>query len=718
MTDGGATHLGPVLVVLGPLVAALVRWPLGRLANRWRQAFMIATPSLTLAGLIAMAPQVIEQGRLTASVPVLLGQLRFSLDGIGLLIALVASFVWICSTLAAGDTMSRDPARKVLRYDVVSLVALAGVLGVVTAADLVTLYVSFEWLGLIAYLFVIHSGTRAAEAAGLKYGVMTLLGGFSVLTGVLLVHFLGGGDLGVPVPSPPGSEGIRAAAALCLLLGFGVKAGVIGLHVWLPDAHTAAPAPASALLSGIMIKAGAFGIARTLGGLYRPEVEGSLAALRQAEQLGLAVLWLGIATMVVGVVAALLQHQAKRVLAYSSVSQMGFILVGLGAAAYLGEGGVSGWTGALLHVTNHALFKALLFVAIGAVIARAGIGDLRRLGGLARSMPWTLTFVLVAMAGIIGVPLFNGFVSKSIIHHALEYAVAGGATGLGVAERIFTLTTVGTAAVLIKLVSMTFFGPRRGEPGRAVSEAPASTLVAMAGLSLAVVAIGLRPVVLEPLLSGGLATWGLPAAGVGRWLAAPIADVGDVRAALLAIALGAVVHGAARRLGLYERDPPAWLSIDRAYLALALGAVTGGQRLAAALGRWPDLQRDALAGGLRALERFTDADTARRRRADAASAREPTRDRRRLEGLRGRLTHGRLVVRDAAGWVSHHLDDSPRIAAAHADDTAPSDRERFVGATRERIQRQSRDIGLSLMVLVVVWLGLLVSLAVPLLRGG
>src|SRR6056297_2559696 len=179
-----------------------------------------------------------------------------------------------------------------------------------------TLYVCFEVLGLVSLLLVIHDGSRRARRAGVKYFWMSLGGGISLLAGIFLFQALTGSDALETLPPDTGNSTLLWAAFGLLLTGFGVKAGMVPLHVWLPDAHPVAPPPASALLSGVMIKVGAYGIFRCL-----------------------IVLWIGLITMLVGAILALGQQQAKRLLAWSSVSQMGFVLAGLGAGAYLGADG-------------------------------------------------------------------------------------------------------------------------------------------------------------------------------------------------------------------------------------------------------------------------------------------------------------------------------------------------------------------------------------------
>jgi formate hydrogenlyase subunit 3/multisubunit Na+/H+ antiporter MnhD subunit len=706
VTDSGLAHLGPLLLVVVPFVGAFLLVPAARRGRAVLDAAALTTTAIALAGALALLPAVLAHGRVTASLPLVLGQLTFSIDGMGLLFALVTTFLWLCATLHAGDYLRHDA--RPLRYHLTSLVALTAMLGLVAAGDIVTLYVFFEWLGLSAYLLVVHAGGAAAERAGIKYLVMTLLGGFAVLAGVLLVHALGGGDLASPLAFDAGRAGLRSAAAALLVLGFGVKAGALGLHIWLPDAHTAAPAPASALLSGIMIKAGAYGILRTVGALYGTEVEAAAEAVRQGEVLGLALLGWGTATMSFGVVMALWQREAKRLLAYSSVSQMGFILVGIGAARFLGDDGAIGYTGALLHVVNHGLFKALLFLAMGAVIHATGTGDLTRLGGLARRMPWTFVFVVVAAAGITGVPFFNGFVSKSVLHHALEYAAAAGhGTALGFAERVFTLTTVGTAAALIKLLTMVFLGKPRSPAPATVGEAPRRMLAAMGLLSLAVVSVGLRPQALAPLLTRALETARLPTLDVERWLTSPIGHPGDLQAALLALALGGLVHAALARTRAYDHAPPVWLSQDRLVLAAVRGSGRGVRRLgelrasleAAARGLAPRVGEGVREVVVRPIAR----------RSGPA-----TRPSARLQAGVSRLDRSwRDVLGAIEGWA-RRLDQTLRLrereGADAAPDTAAPDRERLILATRRRIQRDSRDIGLAMGVLFAMWLLFLVSL--------
>lgn len=564
----------PLLLVAGPLLAALFVVPLGRRSEAVRNVFMMVVTAGTLLGAAALVPQVATHGAVHAEWPLLSGRLVFVVDHFGALFALFSAFAWFCATLYSLEYLRDQPRRN--RFHAASLVVLAANLGVVLAGNLVTLFVFFELLGLVAFLLVIHAGTTEAKRAAVQYFWMTLLGGMALLAGLMIVVSLGSGEL-APIPLSESQAGLRVAAAVLLLIGFGVKAGMVPLHTWLPNAHPVAPSPASALLSGVMIKAGAYGIFRCLSTLFRPALGTGFSdpAWQFSSVLGLAVIWLGIVTMAVGVVLALGQRNAKRMLAYHSISQVGFILVGIGAGAYLLEDGAMGTAGGLLHTVNHALFKALLFLGVGVVALRTGQLDMYALGGLWRRMPVTFALMLVAAAGITGVPLFNGFVSKCLVHHALVAAQAAqGGVALRLAEGIYILVCAGTAASFIKLIGLVFVVPARTPWGQKVREAPPGMLLAMALLACPVVLLGLRPeLLLNGMIAPGLAFWSLPHADIDYYLAHYFLAPRDLLTAFVTFALGALIFAIGSKMGLFHLHGPRWLSVEHGYRVIARAAV-------------------------------------------------------------------------------------------------------------------------------------------------
>ncbi len=566
----------PALLVAWPLACALLVYPLGRVRESVRNGFVAFVTATTLLGAVALVPLVAANRVIGTRVPLMLGDLVFAVDSYGMLFAVFSAFVWFAATLYSLQYMSHEHKRD--RFQTTSLVVLAAMLGVVMAGDLVTLYLFFEVLGLTAFLFVIHTETDEAKRASVKYFWMTVLGGLSLVAGIFLTYAIGGNGGLVPLPLEDATESLKWVTFGLLVLGFGVKAGMLPVHVWLPDAHPVAPSPASALLSGVMIKAGAYGIFRTATALFRPPIGDVEETLWHATaEFGLVILWIGIATMAIGVIMALGQHNAKRMLAYHSISQMGFILAGIGAAAYLGTHGAMGTAGGLYHVVNHALFKSALFLGVGAVAFRTGELDMYKLGGLWKRMPMTFVLTCIAAAGITGVPLFNGFVSKCLIHHALVEAFEyQHLASLGIAEKIYVVTCGGTACSFMKLVGFVFLGTAKREYGPEVRDPGPGMLAAMGMLGVGIVTLGVWPALLiRGVFEPGLETWGLPYELLEEYLHTMFLSPADLMSVVVAFGIGAVIFVAGIRFGLFHLRAPAWFGVNYWYEAGARGFVRG-----------------------------------------------------------------------------------------------------------------------------------------------
>jgi len=330
---------------------------------------------------------------------------------------------------------------------------------------------------------------RALEA-GYKYLMLLTIGITFALLGCVLVYAsaaatgrLEGGQalLISEVKNVAGLLPPRTAmlAVAFLIIGFGTKAGIAPFHPWLPDAHAEAPTPVSVLLSGVMIKMAVYALARTAG-LFFPSWP----------QLSVFAVVLGAFTMVLGIVLALGQDDLKRLFAYSSVSQMGYILAGLGLGTYLG------CFGGLFHLLNHAIFKSLLFMCAGALIYSTGRRKVSELGGLARKMPVTGACFFVGALAISGFPPFNGFWSKLTVYLALAQS------GLWWAAVIAVLVSVLTLVALVRPAYRVFWAaPAQGSRVPAeVREVPALLWVPMVALAVACLVLGLVPQLAYPLL--------------------------------------------------------------------------------------------------------------------------------------------------------------------------------------------------------------------------
>jgi len=617
-----ARHLAysalPAAVVLLPFAASLLARPLGRRSEQLRDWYAVVVTAITFLGAVALIPLVAEHHVVGCEIPMMLGRITFEVDSFGMFFAIFTSFVWFASTLYAGSYMQHEEKRD--RYFTYNLAVLGANMGVVLAGDLVTLYLFFEALGLLAYWLVVHTETAEALKASTKYLWMTVVGGFALVGGLLIAFGLGSTGAIGPLPAAEGSQTLMWVAAGLMIVGFGVKAGIVPVHIWLPDAHPVAPSPASALLSGIMIKAGAYGIFRVVTALFRPPVAEEIAEelWHFTTQLGFVVLWIGMATMFIGVVLALLQENAKRMLAYHSVSQMGFIIAGIGVAGYLGAHGAMGFAGGLYHIVNHALFKACLFLGVGAVYFRTHELNMYKLGGLWKKMPLTFVFTLIAAFGITGMPMFNGFVSKCLIHHgiveAMEHAehivhAAHGAEAmipgwhvgaLSFAEKLYIVTCGGTAASFIKLITFVFLGkPKQEFPN--VKDAPVRMIVAMAVLAIPITVLGLAPqIVLQGVVAPGLHTWGLHADILEEFV---LFTPENLMSVVIAFAIGITVVVVGVRFGLFHAHFPAWFSIDYWYRRTAKGFLALCTTANRGYVAWTQLTSVLLARSIRGLAR-------------------------------------------------------------------------------------------------------------------
>jgi len=373
---------------------------------------------------------------------------------------------------------------------------VAGMLAVFSAGDVLTFLIAWEVMALAGFALVATQHRRSeARAAAWLYLICTRVATLALIpAAVLFVHLTGSlawsSLSGVSIGNPA-----AMAMLILFLIGFGIKAGIVPGHIWLPPAHAAAPSHVSALMSGVLIKTGIYGICRVSAGLDAPPV-----------WWGGTLLTLGAVSSVLGVTWALGSHDLKRLLAYHSIENIGIILLGLGLALVGRSIGneamvILGCAGGLLHVLNHALFKSLLFLGAGAVDHACGTRQLDRLGGLARRMPVTAACFLVGAAAICALPPFNGFVSEFLVYQGLFAAVRGG-WGWALGGLIALVLTGGLAlACFAKAAGVVFLGEPRSPAAAGAHEAGLPERSAMILLAGCCLAIGLGLPLLQPMLT-------------------------------------------------------------------------------------------------------------------------------------------------------------------------------------------------------------------------
>lgn len=405
---------------------------------------------------------------------------------------------------------------------------------VLCARDPMTFLAGWELMTLLpAALILVGRSDDAARRSVFLYIAVTHIAGAGTWIAILLAAHAGLLD-GAHVVAR--GSGLQIAIALTALAGMGTKAGVMPLHSWLPRAHPIAPAPVSALMSGVMIKIAIYGLVRVL-----------------VDWLGVLPLWFGVLVLALGalsavggVVYALFQHDLKRLLAFHSIENVGIIVLGLGACLLLRARGADTWAAlalaaALLHTLNHAVFKSLLFLGAGAFERAVGSLELDRLGGLLRRMPWTGGAFLVGSLAIAGVPPFNGFASEWLTLQALVHVPVYGGLGDGLAGALALAALAATAALavfcFVKVVGLVLLGPPRRASVADATEAPAPMRAAVVALAAACVALGVVPGLLVATLAR-LAPW---PASVHTTLALRLPGTGSLPTVGIALALGLLV---------------------------------------------------------------------------------------------------------------------------------------------------------------------------------
>ncbi|MCR5791085.1 MAG: sodium:proton antiporter [Lachnospiraceae bacterium] len=480
-------------------------------------------------------------------------------------------------------------------YYISFFVTLLATLGVFLSDDLYTLFIFFEIMSLASYVFVAIEENKAALRAAETYLAVAVIGGLVMLMGLFMLYHLAGTlEIG---PVMEYAEGVAKEvlakrertntvsvvfenreyrdlffAGFCMLFGFGAKAGAFPLHIWLPKAHPVAPAPLSALLSGILTKAGVFGVFILSCDVFRTD-----------ELWGSVVFIVGILTMLTGAVLAIFSIDLKRTLACSSVSQIGFILTGAGVSCLLkGEGNIP-VSGALLHAVNHSFFKLVLFLCAGAVYMNLHELDLNRIRGFGRNKKALKLAFFLASFGIMGVPLFSGYISKTLIHEGIvEYkeALLSGEIAarifspgfVGFCEGVFLFSGGCTVAYMMKLY-IAIFVERNADPMRQ-RQFDEKEHTYMTPLSKAVILI---PAFLFPLcgLFPGLFMERLSLLSSNLLHTEPLAvswfSASNLAGSLISIGIGAVLYFGFVRPVLMKGNKSLWpflLSEDGVYLDL------------------------------------------------------------------------------------------------------------------------------------------------------
>ncbi|WP_101296580.1 cation:proton antiporter [Halegenticoccus soli] len=405
MTD--IASLRPLAAVLVPALAIVAIVASHRRPNV-REGWTILAAVTTFALVASMVPATFAGDAYVTDLGAFVPGVEFALraDALGMLFGLLASFLWVITSFYSIGYMRGLAEHAQTRYFASFAASVSAAVGVAFASNLLVLFVFYELLTVATYPLVTHDETAEARAAGRKYLAYTFGGGVAVLAGTVLVYWLTGTVTFAPggIEALSSSDPTAARAGFALLAGgFGVKAALMPVHSWLPDAMVA-PTPVSGLLHAVaVVKSGVFGIARVVLDVYGPATVADLG-------VGLPLAAVAAFTLLAASVIALRQDNLKRRLAYSTVSQLSYIVLGLGVGAF--GGAQAALLGGLLHIPAHAFMKLTLFFCAGVIHVETHTDDISDMAGIGKRMPLTMAAFAVAAAGMAGIPLVAGFVSK------------------------------------------------------------------------------------------------------------------------------------------------------------------------------------------------------------------------------------------------------------------------------------------------------------------
>ena len=416
-----------LFLVLFPILGAFISYLIGKCNKTLRDYFAAFICIIDFIIMVKLFIGVVNGYNYNFYINNICGwTLHLQIDGFRAIYAMICAFMWSMTSLFSHEYFHHYRNRN--RYFFFLLLTFAGTMGVFLSGNLYTTFIFFELMSMASYVMVIHDEKPAAMRAGDTYLMIAVLGGMVMLMGLFLMSNAlstisnnvelakSGALLEIDTLHEAvstylqngGNIKIIWVSAMCMLFGFGAKAGMFPVHIWLPKAHPVAPAPASALLSGILTKSGVYGILIITSRIFLYDLT-----------YGKLILGIGTITMFLGAFLALFSIDLKRTLACSSMSQIGFILVACGMQALLGHHNAYAVRGALLHMVNHSLFKLVLFMCAGAVYMNLHKLDLNDIRGFGRGKWILLISFLLGYLGIAGVPFLNGYVSKTLIHDAI-----------------------------------------------------------------------------------------------------------------------------------------------------------------------------------------------------------------------------------------------------------------------------------------------------------
>ncbi len=561
-----------IALIFFPFFSGIAAYIIGRFHPTARDLFLYAVLTLELAGAASLFVAANTANTFVWESFAGLG-LYFKLDGFRMSMSVLASFIWLMTTLVSREYFKGT--RGTEKYYMFVLFTLGAMQGVFLSNDLYTTFIFFEVMSFASYPMVIHNETKEAIDGSNSYLCFAVFGSLVSLMGLFLLQTILGTlqiDQLVQAAAQVTDRVLLYTAGGLALVGFGVKAGMYPLHTWLPQAHSVAPAPASAMLSAVITKAGIFGILAVSCNIFLHDA-----------QWGLVLVIFGTLSMVTGAMLAVFSINIKRTLACSSVSQLGFVIIGIGMQCMLGEHNIFAVRGTVLHMFNHSLLKLALFMGVGAIYVCMHTFDLNKLRGFGRKKP-VLWFVFgMGLLGLAGVPLFNGYISKTLLHESIIEGIylfiffdtPATIILLQVVEGLFLFAGGLTLAYMLKLFVAIFIeknpeNQQEFDEKRPYMSKLTTTVLIIAASILPI--IGTLPNWTQNLLADTAQDF-MHAHHATAGFVVPYFSWENLKGAIVSIAIGLLVYFLFIRVSLMKRDEngikvyidvwPRWLDIER-----------------------------------------------------------------------------------------------------------------------------------------------------------
>jgi len=489
-----------LIILLLPVLGTIISFYVGYYSERWRDVINTIVTGVNLLFISFLFKDVLH-GSMNLFIKDIMGVgLHLKLDMFRYVFVWVTALVWFLTTLYSTQYLIRYKNRN--RYYAFFMATYASTLGIFVSENLLNLFTFFEIMSLASYALVIHDEDEYSHEAGQSYISMALAGGLFLLMGLLLLYYYTGTLTISDFDHGIGSVGsVRYMIFALIFIGFGVKASVVPLHSWLPKAHPAAPTPASAILSGILIKTGIFGIMIIV-----------LKLMYNDPYVPYLLVIFGCVNILHGGILAVMQRNIKRILAYSSMSQAGYILLGIGLAGVLGHHGGLAIVATLYHIFNHALYKVLLFMGVGIIYVILHELSINKIAGFGKNKIYLRFIFMLGFLAIIGMPGTNGFISKTLLHEAIiEAKVEEMTLFFSIVEAIFVLGSSLTVAYLLKIFITVFWHKNDEFYGQYKHHVKKRALFPMAVLGVGIIAIGLNPGILFHYISEAALIFGVEA---------------------------------------------------------------------------------------------------------------------------------------------------------------------------------------------------------------